>query len=513
MMINKLLPILIAGLLILSCASSMDSANEGGNSSEVVIGLVVDSVGAPVAHAVVSLYPHDYNPVTDGGAGKLTDTSDENGNYRFELVSPETYSIVCEDVGNGGVQRGAISVYQASHDADTTFDTLELQPMVAKTIAVPDSLVDTVGGYLYMSGTDYSVPVSEAEKAGGYYNFTFTAVPQGEIASVNVSSTEDPEDDVVVEEEVKTYEPIWYQVHSSGLDSLNNVTRITQDSSGAMWFAGGSNLFRLQEFSNWTVLDTVTGVHSGKIFGLAADMDKGVWITDSTGRIHWYDGISWNTFDSTDWDRIRGAYAVAAVSPDTMVFGDKEGNRGVYIYEKSKNAWTVLDSGNGGASKVLALDCQDGEIWSLHDLGCAWYQGVPQNWDSYNIASMGQLAASPENIDILPNVGVWFASAAGLSFYDYNSWEYIDTGNSGIHAADHFEIDHDAEGRLYVTTSKGLASLYGDVWKEHSGDAGTPPPVDNPLYSTTVDRDGNIWVGGAAAGVYVMGPTAKQYGN
>lgn len=186
---NKLMLILMAGLIILSCTSSTNVVDDEGNSSEVVIGQIVDTLGVPVEDAVVSLYPSDYNPVTDSGTGKLVDSTDENGMYEFEIEEPGTYNIVCEDIGSGEGKRGGIAGYSSVEDIDTTYDTLEILPMVAKTAVIPDSLIDTTGGYVFIPGTDYSVPVSDANNKDGYYSFTFEAVPQSEGTTVYYSST------------------------------------------------------------------------------------------------------------------------------------------------------------------------------------------------------------------------------------------------------------------------------------------------------------------------------------
>lgn len=503
---TRILMIIAAGLFLLFCACADKVSGGEGSSTEVVIGLIVDSVGVPVEGAVVNLYPSDYNPVVKNGEDRLSDTSDENGFCKFEIEEVGAYSIVCEAGAVGNNRYGSMSVCTTSVESDTIFDTMFIEFLVAKTVAVLESAVDTVGGYLYIPGTDYSVPFAKAVKSDGYYSFTFDAIPQGEIVTVNLSSTEKPDIDVVIEEDVKVFDPVWYKVHSSGVDSLKNVHHIIQDSGGGIWFVTANSLLRLKNMNEWIQYDIQP------VSDIEADLNSGVWVVYGLANISHYDGSNWITFDSLDFDLISGVGYVTVQSEDTVWFGNRTGNKGPFNYVKSTDSWaSVVIPGGETNNSIYGIEYSDGELWAATYEGCAEFNGG--SWSHIGKSVMGMNSGYPRNLDIVPDGGVWFSGSYGVSHYNGSGWDFYDTLTSDLHSLDLYDIAHDSEGRVFVSTAKGLASYYGGEWKEHSGDAGTPPSVDKVLYSAMVDRDGNIWVGGFDAGVYVMGPTAEKYGN
>jgi len=499
----------ILSLLLISCGSNNQALTGGeGSSTEVVIGYVSDNSGRPVKNVIVTLYPQNYNPITDNGVGKLTRTTDENGRYEFEIAEPDTYTIVCEDVGQDTEKRGAITVYTSSDEVDTSFVTHEIVLMVEKVVAVPESLVDTVGSYIYIPGTDYTVPLAEADKTEGFYSFTFDDIPQGDLPTVNYSSSETPEDDVVILEEVQSFDPIWYKVESSGVDALKNIRQITQDSAGGIWIGSDDALFRLENYNQWTQFDTATGELDGGIVDMSADLDNGIWIVDMSDKISYYDGSTWVSYNSLDFNLISGVSSVTALSTDTLWFGNNM-NRGPFRYIKSSNTWSSeLIPRETHENTVFSLDSQKGKVWTVSPTGCAMYYN--DTWTVYTNEDMGFPRVYARFLNILPDGSVWFSGDDGMSHYDGSSWVYY-SGASNILQTDYlFEVTHDTEGRIYVGSSKGLASFYGGEWKEHSGDAGTPPTVNEEITSVDIDRDGNIWACGDS-GAYVMGPTAEKY--
>jgi hypothetical protein len=521
--------------LLISCGSGGQFASDGeGSSTEVVIGLVTDNLGTPVENVIVNLYPSDYNPVTDSGVGKVMDSTDEDGIYEFEIVEPNSYNIVCERVCSNNSRRGAVTTYSSS-EVDTTYDTLKLMPMVEKVVAVSASDLDTVGGFVYIEGTDYLVPISDAVETDGFYNFTFTAVPQGdEVAEVSYSSTDEPEEEVVVEE-VEAEEPVeeepvieedpeeepvveedpssdttWYRVYSEGVDPLVEVYSVVQDSSGAMWFGNGSALLKVEN-GNWTQFDTSSGELNGSVSDIEADLNGGIWVTSGSNGLSYFDGANWTIYDSLDFSAIAGANCVVSISADTTWFGSTSGgDRGVFSYVKSSDSWSsVYLPGAGSENVIFDLESRGDEVWAAIVGGSSRYSnGV---WTNFGRSEMGMDDGYPRNVDIMPDGGVWFSGSTGASYYDGDNWTFYDTTNSGLHAQDLYEITLDKDGRVYFGTSQGLTSYSDGEWKEHGSDAGTPPSVDDVIVAVTVDREGNVWAVGN--GVYVMGPTAEKYAN
>lgn len=507
-MMNKLLLILATAFLLTSCNSGNTVSDGEGSSTEVVIGLIVDSTGELVEGAVVSLYPNDYNPVNDSGKGKITDTTKKSGTFLFNIEKPDSYTIICESENSTSSKFGAMKAYTSPSDPDTTFDTIEVALLVEKTVAIPDSAVDTVGGYIYIPGTDYIVPVDSAQKSDGFFNFTFNAIPQGDIGSIKYGTKGDSDTEVIIDDEVKIFEPFWYSLSPEGIDPLNNAGAIIQDSSGSIWFANGFLLSRVDTNNQWSQFDTTSAGVKGLLFDLAADMDKGIWVVQDMKYISYFDGTNWTVYDSTVFNPISNVRTVTAVTKDTVWFGNEYG-KGAFKYIKSTGTWvSETIAGGPNENNIVCLAHRSGKVWAARSNGSAVYSGG--SWTTYSLADMKITEGAPKYVDIMDNGDVWISTNFGLSHFNGSDWAFYDSSNSGLDKKDLFEINHDKEGRIYVSSSKGgVSSLYGGVWKNHSVDAGTPPSNLHTIYSVMIDRDGNLWASGK--GAFVMGPTAEKY--
>lgn len=168
---------------LLTCASLNDVAS--GSSSETVIGKICHAGGAPAANTSVTLYPMEYDPVSDGPAsGTCTDTTDDSGWYAVRVPdSSERYSI------------HAIHIYQMTRalltgiaiNGDTTIaPEAVLAPPGAVKVMLPDS-VDYVHGYVYVPGTGIS-----AGLAGSGGSVVLDSVPAGLIPAVQYATVSGP---------------------------------------------------------------------------------------------------------------------------------------------------------------------------------------------------------------------------------------------------------------------------------------------------------------------------------
>lgn len=507
-MMNKFLLILVIAFLLTSCNSGNTVSDGEGSSTEVVIGLIVDSVGEPVEGAVVSLYPSDYNPVVHNGEGRLTDTSDQSGLYEFEIQDSGAYFVVCKESGEG--KRGAMTHYSSPIKPDTTFDTLVILAMVEKTIAVSETTVDTVSGYIYIPGTDYVVPVEEATKSNGNINFTIDAMPQGEAISVNLSSTVNPDNEEVIAEDVTNFVPFWYKVLSKDVDPLSQITHMVEDSTGAFWFGNDFSILKLEDNGIWKQYDIASGDLISKVFDMDVDKSGNLWVTHSLDGISYFDGTDWKRYDSLTFNPIGGARCVTAQSADTVWFGNLTGHKGPFRYVKSTDSWTsVKITDNVANNGLFDIQYKDGNLWAATTSGCAEYNGT--DWNYYASAVMGIGITYPENLAITSGGGAWFSSDSGMTHYDGFTWTNYTPSNSDLQSNKLNELALDTEGRMYVASpEKGVLSYYGGDWTEHSSDKGTPPSVDDSLDVVTVDSEGNIWACGKS-GVFVMGPTAGKY--
>jgi hypothetical protein len=93
---EKWIPIFaLSGLWVVGCLN--DSNQMAGNGSEVengLSGVVFSSDAARVSGAVVTLYPEDFNPLTDSEKKLERDITDEKGRYSFSSFPSKPYHVV-----------------------------------------------------------------------------------------------------------------------------------------------------------------------------------------------------------------------------------------------------------------------------------------------------------------------------------------------------------------------------------------------------------------------------------
>ena len=80
--------------------------------------------------------------------------------------------------------------------------------------------------------------------------------------------------------------------------------------------------------------------------------------------------------------------------------------------------------------------------------------------------------------------------------YNGDTWQYYNTGNSGI-AHDSVEaIATDATGNKWLGTRGGVSMFNGSVWTNyHAGSSGL---LSNRVYAVAIDGAGNKWFGTSA---------------
>jgi len=167
-------------LLLVCCSAPVEVT--GGNSSETVIGRVVNRDGSPATSIVVTLYPADYNPVADVALQLTThDTTDAQGNYR--ILAPDSltdYSIVAIDQKKG--TRALVSGTVVENDTTSAPEAVLAPPGVIS-VAVPDSVA---GGYVYIPGTGIVAAVGSGAMV------IIRQVPAGVIPSINFVALTSP---------------------------------------------------------------------------------------------------------------------------------------------------------------------------------------------------------------------------------------------------------------------------------------------------------------------------------
>lgn len=166
-------------LLLLCLVGQRCAPDLAGATTETtngVTGKLLNSDNTPAAHSVVKLLPSDYNPMNDLPIDTAyIDTSDGEGNYRFDRIATGTYSLIARNRKNAtsflieAIAVGADTVTQVSSGV------LKRSGSITADFSQTSSATD---GYVYIPGTDIAAPIA----SNG--SMVLGDVPPGIIASV-----------------------------------------------------------------------------------------------------------------------------------------------------------------------------------------------------------------------------------------------------------------------------------------------------------------------------------------
>jgi hypothetical protein len=172
----KTLSLAVAALcLFRGCVGLTQTA--GGGGTETVIGRVVHADGRAAPATVVELFPYDYDPVAHSGSGlERVTVTDDSGRYAFKGLDTGTYTLQAINVDRK-TRALKSGLRAAGRLLPLLVDTLR-RPGAVKVVFVEP--VDTDNGYVYVPGTDISVPL-----AGAAGQVTMVPVPSGTIPAVN----------------------------------------------------------------------------------------------------------------------------------------------------------------------------------------------------------------------------------------------------------------------------------------------------------------------------------------
>jgi ligand-binding sensor domain-containing protein len=158
------------------------------------------------------------------------------------------------------------------------------------------------------------------------------------------------------------------------------------------------------------------------------------------------------------------------------------------IAQFAHTAWGPKD---GAPSVINALaQTSDGYLWLGTQEGLYRFDGV--FFERYQPQSGGPFPArSVSSLLALPNGDLWigFRSGAVSLLRNGNATNYTTRG--GVPNGVIWGFAQDREGTIWAATSRGLARLEGDRWKEVGKDWNFPGGL---LHAIFLDRQGTFWV-------------------
>ena len=139
---------LLVPLLFTHCEVKQVAGAGVETTNGYIAGSVVSTTGSPGSHALVKLYPADYDPVKDKSVVPV-DTTDVTGCYSFTDIGSGRYAVFSVQIDDRTISF-ANGVLVAADTVTVPADTL-YKPGTIKVI-IPSGL-DASYGYLYIPGT------------------------------------------------------------------------------------------------------------------------------------------------------------------------------------------------------------------------------------------------------------------------------------------------------------------------------------------------------------------------
>lgn len=408
----------VIAIVMVQCSPDL----AGGGTIETtngVVGAILNNDSTPSSSAIVKLFPDDYDPVSSGtNATVCIDTTDARGMFHFNKVTSGKYVVVARD--RGAATALIVQDVTVSDDSITTINNSTMKRPGVISTGFP-STEKITGGYVYIPGTDIFTNIANDGSA------TLTGVPPGTINSILFASEGFEKHNILRKkitlnagDSVAIEMPLWKYTRKLGLNTTATGAHITGTLTG---------------------FPVLIRFNSGNFdFSTARSDGSDLIFTGNSGAILPFQIERWdaNGKQAEIWvkvDSIRGNDSTQSISvfwgnsmynpgfKDTTVFDTSDGFQGVWhlgenTSESARDATTNRFDGTSTAGeRPLGTEGIIGR--------CRWFDGKSSYF------TMSNTAVSKLNIP--PNKN-----------YTISAWAYLDT----------------LDGLSHCIVSKGIEQYY-----------------------------------------------------
>ncbi|MBN2037449.1 MAG: DUF2341 domain-containing protein [Chitinispirillaceae bacterium] len=418
---------MVGALLSTQCIAPLGGGSEAGNAR--ITGAVVDTLGYPVANALVTVRPWDFDPVKNPEVpASCMDTTGPDGIYRVSVQKGIAYRVEALVPIQGTSALRALVGEVLAQEPDTIAPRCTVKTAGAIKVTIPES-ADHAFGYVFIPGTSRFTFLNNARES-----VVLDSVPAGTIPAVSYSSTKTEDFSVIrytipVEPGDTTVIllPSWKYARQlilnttpSGADVASNVLgfpvciRLHSDNFDFSQARPNGADIRFTKMDNtplpyeiecwdsagghaevWVMVDTVLGNNSDQsimmYWGNAAAIDRsngaavfdtaagfqGVWHLAEAGNTTAKDATS-NRYHGTP----SGMSAQSAV--DGMIGGAQEFEGSASHFSMANTASSTLNFPVNGPYTISAwvyIDSLDGEFHTI----------VSKGSRQYSLGAMGSL--------------------------------------------------------------------------------------------------------------------------
>lgn len=285
----------------------------------------------------------------------------------------------------------------------------------------------------------------------------------------------------------------WWNI-TNGLPQ-SSINALVQGPDGALWIAtlGGLLCFDGVEFRRYDI-DTLPGLRSNLVTALAEDGSGGLWFTTQAGALHRLS--EGRLVESHQVPGGDGALALLRAGDGSLWTGGSQGT----VHRFAEGIWTELVPGRAAGLHRGLCSRRDGVI-------CVVARDELLYFDASG-AELARLTAPAPIVSISPDsgTGVWVGLVDGLAHAHQGEIRRIPL-DPPISEFVNVTAD-DGHGSVWVGSSRG-ATLVATRSARSPGlrvRSSSELARGFDVRSILLDQEGNVWLGGAEAGLIRMRP-------
>ncbi len=302
---------------------------------------------------------------------------------------------------------------------------------------------------------------------------------------------------------------IEYYRTSEGLAS-NWITSITEDKWGNIWAghwkdaSNNGGITKIERSGTIKVYNTTNGLHDDHIWCIVPDYEGNMLIGTTDQGLDIFKGERFVSITTSDGLVHNQVNAITESSTGDLWFGT---NKGISVYKKEGNASNFrLYDEHSFISNQISFFKKDrnNNIWiGTSDQGVLMYNSasgrfVSQPHINENLNYFGSITA----MELTRGGQLWVGTIGGLVGYHILNNSYLGTftQGSGLAGNEISVLYSDSKENLWIGTgkNKGLTRMTNGKIKIIKGISDITPTC------FTEDREGKIWMGTDASGVWVI---------
>jgi ligand-binding sensor domain-containing protein len=307
----------------------------------------------------------------------------------------------------------------------------------------------------------------------------------------------------------------FFNVANSSLTS-NMIINLSPDSAGQLVIqTDKAGILKFDNQENWIFDDSVNFNFTSD--SQAIDDQSNLWVAMANQGLAKYDGQEWTYYDSLNSS--MPCQWVTCVAADNQGYVWAGTRKGLLKFDKKDTWQTYIPQKEGKDFNYITavhIDNQ-GQIWAgaaqckppSADGGLFKFDGM-DSWQFVNTSNSG-LPTNMVNGVALDRLGsLWAGTDFGLAHRDdRGDWTHFLTVNSGLHYDYITSLDMDVDDNLWIGTYYGLQEFNGkSSWQVYDYHNSSLPSTN--IQRVNVDWHNNVWIR-PSGGALVMYDNASTW--